>query len=103
VAVPGGETGAELARRLVEARLAACVTRLPGAHSTYRWEGVVETAAEELLLIKTTAAAYGAVEAALREHHPYDVPEILALPVAAGLSDYLRWLGDQVVVPGEAS
>ncbi len=80
-----------LARALVEARLAACVQVLPIA-STYRWEGAVETAAEHLLLCKVRAGDYAKVEAEIRARHAYDVPEIIAVPVAEGSADYLGWL-----------
>jgi periplasmic divalent cation tolerance protein len=92
VSVPDAESGAELARALVEAGLAACVTRLPGAVSTYRWQGAIETAAEELLVVKTTSRRWPALRDAIRRQHPYDVPEILALRVEAGLEEYLAWL-----------
>jgi periplasmic divalent cation tolerance protein len=92
VSVPDAATGEELARTLVEAGLAACVTRLPGAVSTYRWQGVLETAAEELLIVKTLASRWPALRDAVRRAHPYDVPEILALPVVDGLDDYLAWM-----------
>ena len=81
-----------IAAELVERRLAACVNLLPGVESIYRWEGKVERAGEVLAVIKTTR--YPEVEAALKELHPYEVPEILALPVAAGLAAYLKWLGE---------
>ena len=80
---------------LVERQLAACVNLLEGVESIYRWEGVVETAAEVLGVIKTTRAAYPALEAALRDLHSYQVPELLALPVVAGLDAYVEWVGKQ--------
>lgn len=82
-----------LARALVERRVAACVSVLSPGRSVYRWQGAVEAAQEWPVLIKTHREAYPALETALRETHPYDVPEILAVPVAAGLSDYLAWVG----------
>lgn len=84
--------GRELARQLVEARLAGCVQILPPMTSIYHWEGRVEEAAETMLLIKTRRALYDQLEARLRQLHPYQTPEILALPVAAGAGDYLAWL-----------
>ena len=81
-----------LARRLVEEGRAACVNQLPCVHSTYVWDGRVEEADEALLLVKTTVAGYPALERRVRELHPYDVPEVLAVPVAAGLESYLDWL-----------
>ena len=86
------ETANRIALAVVEAQLAACVNILPRVQSIYRWQGAVESAVEVPLLIKTTAAAYPALEAAIRERHPYDVPEIIALPITAGLPAYLNWL-----------
>lgn len=87
-----------IARVLVERRLAACVQILGPIQSTYWWEGKVESAEEWLCLIKTVADAYTDVEQAIRENHPYDVPEILAVPVTAGHSGYLAWIRDQISV-----
>ena len=81
-----------LARQLVEEGRAACVNQLPGVRSTYAWDGRVEEAEETLLLVKTTVAGYPSLERRVRELHPYDVPELLALPVAAGFEPYLDWL-----------
>jgi len=81
-----------LARTLVERRLAACVNILPGIQSVYRWQGEIESADEIPLLIKTTTERYPALEAAIRETHPYAVPEIIALPITKGLPAYLRWV-----------
>jgi len=83
-----------LATGLVEDRLAACVTIVPGVQSVYRWQGAVESAGEWLLLIKTGAAQVEALLAALAERHPYDVPEGLVLTVSDGLPDYLAWVTD---------
>lgn len=102
VSVPDAGTGDDLARALVEAGLAACVTRLPGARSTYRWQGAIETAAEELLLIKTPGHRWPALRDAIRRAHPYDVPEILALPVVDGLAEYLAWMEEAAPGPAEA-
>lgn len=85
-----------IARALVDARLAACVTRLAPARSVYHWQGTVETAEEIPLLIKTTTDRYPALETRLRELHPYAVPEIVALPVTRGLPAYLGWLAGEV-------
>jgi periplasmic divalent cation tolerance protein len=86
------EEAAIIARELVERRLAACVNRLPGLASVYRWQGAVEEADEVLLLIKTSADRLPALEIALRELHSYEVPEFLVLPVAEGSAAYLEWL-----------
>lgn len=81
-----------MAGGLVEARLAACVQIIGPVRSVYRWQGQVERADEVLLSIKTRAALYPQVEAAIRELHSYEIPEIVALPVAAGLPAYLDWI-----------
>lgn len=86
---------ATLARALVEGRLAACVQAMPIA-STYRWEGAVETADERLLLIKTRADRVDEIKAFLDEHHAYDTPECVVVPVTGGLPAYLAWIDDSV-------
>jgi periplasmic divalent cation tolerance protein len=86
-----------IARALVERRLAACVNTFSAPiESVYRWKGKIETAKEFTLLVKTTRARLPAVDSAIRELHSYDVPEIIALPIAAGSKDYLAWLIDSV-------
>lgn len=90
--VERAEDGARLARLLVEQELAGCVQMLPPMTSLYRWQGQVEEASEVLLLIKTTRAVYDQLEAALKQNHPYQTPEIIALPVTAGSAEYLAWL-----------
>jgi periplasmic divalent cation tolerance protein len=90
--LPDAESARTLAAALVEARLAACVNILAPCRSVYRWEGRIEDAAEVPLLIKTTAERYAALEAAIRRHHPYELPEIIAVPIAHGLPEYLGWL-----------
>lgn len=92
---PPGEGAAALARSLVEERLAACVNLIPGARSIYRWEGAVLDEPEQLLVIKTTAERYAALEARVRALHGYQVPEIIALPVERGLAAYLAWVREQ--------
>jgi periplasmic divalent cation tolerance protein len=89
---PDQETAARIAERLVGDRLAACVNLLPGLTSIYRWQGEVQREAEVLLLIKTVTARLPALTAALRELHPYALPEIIALPITDGLPDYLTWV-----------
>lgn len=89
---PDVEKARTITAELVGRRLAACVNLLPGVESIYRWEGKVERAGEVLAVIKTTR--YPELEAALKELHPYEVPEILALPVVAGLAGYLTWLAE---------
>ena len=95
---PDEASAARIARTLVDERLAACVSRVPGLLSTYRWDGQVQEDAEVLLLIKTTADAVEALQARLLELHPYEVPEMIALDIAAGLPAYLDWLRDSVSV-----
>jgi len=85
-------TAVRIARDLVESGLAACVSRLPGAHSTYRWEGRLQDEPEVLLIIKTLATRFEALEMRLKSLHPYEVPEIIALPVASVSPEYLAWL-----------
>jgi periplasmic divalent cation tolerance protein len=83
---------ARIAEVLVERRLAACVQCLPGMRAVYRWKETVEHGEESLLLIKTTAAAYPGLQAALVELHPYELPEIIVTPIIGGLPDYLSWV-----------
>lgn len=89
---PDDETAERIATALVSERLAACVNRIPGLTSVYLWQGRVERDRETLLLIKTTDARFAALASRLRELHPYDLPEILAVPVAKGLPEYLQWV-----------
>ncbi|MDR2186775.1 MAG: divalent-cation tolerance protein CutA [Azonexus sp.] len=84
-----------IARAVVEEKLAACVNLLPRAQSVYRWRGAVESASEAPLWIKTTADRYAAIEARIRELHPYEVPEIIAVPISRGLPAYLNWLAEE--------
>ncbi len=87
---------AAIAAALVEQRLAACVQVLGPIASTYRWQGAVETAREWQCLVKTAAGRYEEVEAAIRELHSYDEPEIVATPIVAGSAGYLRWIDEGV-------
>lgn len=90
------EDAQRIAAALVERRLAACVQVGGPITSVYRWQGAVETADEWLCTIKTTRAAYARVERAIRQLHPYDEPEIIAVPLVAGSAGYLTWLDEQV-------
>jgi periplasmic divalent cation tolerance protein len=94
IACPATQADA-LASALVEARVAACVSLVPGLRSVYHWQGAVERAEETLLLAKTTAAAYPALETLVRARHPYELPEVIAVKVEAGLPAYLQWLADE--------
>ena len=89
------EDAGKIARALVERRLAACVN-VVAIESVYRWKDAVESAEEWLLVIKTTAAAYDHVHAAIRELHTYDLPECVLLPIESGSEDYLAWIGESV-------
>jgi periplasmic divalent cation tolerance protein len=89
---PDAASADKIARELVEGRLAACVNILPGLRSHYTWKGACQSAEEHLLLIKTQAVVYTALEQALRALHPYELPEIIAVPLTAGLPDYLAWI-----------
>lgn len=88
-----------IAQALVTNRLAACVNRLAPCHSVYRWQDKLEEATEVPLLIKTTAERYTELEAAIRSLHPYEVPEIIALPLIGGLADYLGWVAEESSQP----
>ena len=90
--VPGREAALRLARGLVERRLAAGVNVLPGAQSVYRWQGRVHEAEECLLLAQVSDAAFADVQAFVRSGHPYQLPCVLALPLADGLKPFLRWI-----------
>jgi periplasmic divalent cation tolerance protein len=90
--LPDRDSALAVARALVEGRLAACANVLSGCTSVYRWKGAMESAAEVPVLIKTRAELYAEVERAIRRLHPYEVPEIIALPVQAGLREYLGWI-----------
>jgi len=100
VTAPSPEVGLSLARTVVDEHLAACVNVVPGVTSVYAWEGKREEAAEVLLVIKTPAHRYPALERRLREQHPYAVPEVLALPVETGSPAYLAWVRDAVSAEG---
>jgi periplasmic divalent cation tolerance protein len=85
-----------IARELVERRLAACVNVLPKVSSTYWWQGVVQTEAEWLLVVKTRTERFPDVRSVIRELHSYEIPEIVMIDIAAGDPDYLAWLGVNV-------
>lgn len=94
VTVPDKEVAKRIAAELVEAKLAACVNILPGVESVYWWEGKVETDPELLLKVKTRASLVPRLAAAVKATHPYDVPEVIAVPIVGGLPEYLSWLDD---------
>ena len=90
--LPDSESAFNLARQLVDLRLAACVNVLPGVTSFYEWEGKLEQATEHTLVAKTVRARYAEVERTIVERHPYALPEIIVLDVAGGLPAYLQWV-----------
>jgi periplasmic divalent cation tolerance protein len=90
--VPDEELGRRLARTLVEERLAACVNVSPAVTSFYWWGGKIVEGREFILLIKTKASVLDRLEARLKELHPYEIPEFIALPITAGSAQYLGWL-----------
>ncbi len=96
------EEGRQIARALVERRLAACVSIVSPVESGYQWAGKIETATEWLLLIKTTAGAVGSLRDTVHELHSYKVPEFLVLAVEDGSAEYLDWIGDSVGGPSES-
>lgn len=95
-AVSDGRTADRLADALVQNRLCACVSVVPGAISRYRWQGRLEQAEEAILIAKTSSSRYAEVESFLSREHPYECPEILKIPIEAGLPAYLDWIGESV-------
>jgi periplasmic divalent cation tolerance protein len=87
---------AAFARSLVDERLAACVNILPAVTSVYRWQGTVEQDREQLLVVKTTTDRLAALEARVRQLHPYDLPEFLVIPASGGSTAYLAWVSESV-------
>ncbi|XP_053823883.1 protein CutA-like isoform X2 [Vidua chalybeata] len=96
VTCPNLSVATELARALVQQRLAACVNIIPGVTSVYTWQGKLEEDSEVLLMIKTRSSRVPALSDFVRSQHPYEVPEVVALPVAQGNPPYLRWVRDSV-------
>lgn len=93
--VASAEEGAKLVRALLERRLIACGSLLPGSRSLYRWEGKIADEQETVILMKTRSAVLHALEKAFAELHPYKVPELLALEVQWGLDRYVNWINDE--------
>jgi len=91
--LPDQKSAEALARAVIERRLAACVNVMAPCASVYRWQGEVETVTEVPVFIKTTRERYAALEAAIQAHHPYELPEIIAVPITLGLPAYLSWVG----------
>ena len=99
--MPDAQSAAKLAEKIVVTRVAACVNQLAPCASTYRWRGKIETTTEVPLLIKTTRAAFSRLEQLIREEHPYELPEIIAVPVDAGLPAYLGWVINETEISKE--
>jgi periplasmic divalent cation tolerance protein len=97
--LPDAASARTLAEHIVSARLAACVNILAPCRSVYRWQGKVEDAEEVPLLIKTSADRYPELEAAIRARHPYELPEIVAVPLSQGLPAYLDWIAAETSLP----
>lgn len=93
--LPDSPSAVKLAEALVQAHAAACVHILPAGQSVYRWQGQIEMSSECTLLIKSTEAVYPLLERVILEHHPYELPEVVALPVVRGLEGYLAWVSAQ--------
>ncbi len=93
---PDADCAQSIANHLVDKGLAACVNILPGVQSVYRWQGKRESAQEHLLAIKARHDAYGRLEQAIVDLHPYELPEIIAVPITHGLAGYLAWIDDNV-------
>lgn len=93
--LPNREAAKSMAEQLIADRLVACVNILAPCLSIYHWQGKTESAEETPLLIKTTQDRYAEVERAIRTRHPYELPEILCVPVSGGLPDYLQWVNDE--------
>ena len=89
---PGTITAKNIAQYVVEEQLAACVNIVPDVHSYFRWVNKVDTANEHLLIMKTTADVYPELEKRIKDIHPYELPEIIAVPIHTGLTGYLDWI-----------
>ncbi|MDD4929047.1 MAG: divalent-cation tolerance protein CutA [Gallionella sp.] len=95
--LPDAVSAQKLACQIIESRAAACVNQLPACISTYRWNDKIETTCEVPLLIKTSKDSYPRLEALIRAAHPYELPEIIAVPVTAGLPAYLDWVNQETL------
>ncbi len=89
---PDKESAENIARQLINDKIAACINILPGITSIYTWQGNIETDQEHLLLIKTRKDRFQTVEKSIQTCHPYEIPEIIAIPVENGLAEYLQWI-----------
>ena len=89
---PDASSAKLIAEQLVKLQLAGCVNILPGITSIYQWQGKIESTQEQLLLIKSHCENYPAIESKIKQIHPYELPEIIAVPIDGGLPDYLQWI-----------
>ena len=97
VSVPSMEIGEKISQSILQKKLAACVSIIPGVNSAYRWQGEIETDSEFLLFIKSRASLLDLIITEVSNHHPYDVPEIIALPILSGSQAYLNWIEESTV------
>ena len=97
--VPDEKTAGQMADALVAEKLAACINIIPSIMSVYRWNGAIEHNQELLLLIKTSAAMWPLLEARILELHPYELPEIIAVPIHTGQADYTQWIKNSLTTP----
>jgi periplasmic divalent cation tolerance protein len=97
--LPDRAAAEKLAEALIQKRVAACVNIMAPCRSVYRWKGAVQHDEEHPVLIKTTGERYAALEAAIREAHPYELPEIVAVPIERGLPAYLDWVATETTLP----
>jgi periplasmic divalent cation tolerance protein len=96
--VPDETTAGQIANTLVSEKLAACVNIIPSVVSVYRWKDAVEHGQELLLLIKTSASVWPLLETRILELHPYELPEIIAVPIHSGQTDYIQWIKNNLIV-----
>mmetsp|Transcript_34118 Transcript_34118/g.65176 ORF Transcript_34118/g.65176 Transcript_34118/m.65176 type:complete len:155 (-) Transcript_34118:101-565(-) len=97
VTVPDKDTGKKVATALIESKLAACVNMIPGVESMYWWQGKVETDQELLLMIKSRASLVDQISAKVQAVHPYDTPEVIAVPITEGSAPYMKWLIESTI------
>lgn len=96
--VPDHETGLKISENLIKEKLAACCNLVPGLLSVFSWKGKIQHDSEELLIIKSTEKEYEAIEKRIKDLHPYQIPEIIALPLARGSDSYLNWINQETGV-----
>ena len=94
--LPDIDSAESLARTVLEQRLAACVNIMPACRSLYWWKGQIEQSAEIPVFFKTTRRRFAALQTCIRAHHPYELPEVIAIPLTDGLPEYLRWVDNEV-------